>query len=437
MPNTENVSSWGSVCAAEHVVLSLAERQAGFPSLDPTASLLARGNGRSYGDICLNSGQTLVRMRNLDRFIRFDKHTGLLACESGVLLADILKLTLPLGWTLPVAPGTLLVTVGGAIANDVHGKNHHQYGTFATSLVRFELLRSDGQRLLCSRAQSADMFAATLGGLGLTGIITWAEIQLRRVPGPWVDVETIRFGNLDEFIGLCAQSDSGYEYTVAWVDCRASGRRLGRGLLQRANHSSRTNPVPPRSGLSVPITPPFSVINRLTLRAFNSLYYHRQLASLRRSEQPLISFLCPLDRVGHWNRVYGPKGFYQYQSVIPGSAGRDATAAMLETIARSGQGSFLAVLKLFGNKPSPGLMSFPQEGITLAVDFPNRGAVSETLFRSLDAIVQQAGGRLYPAKDGRMPGALFRSGYPRWQEFASFIDPRCSSNFWRRVMENV
>jgi FAD/FMN-containing dehydrogenase len=437
MPNTENVSSWGSICAPEHVVLSLAERQAGFPSLDPAANLLARGNGRSYGDSCLNSGQTLVRMRNLDRFIRFDKHTGVLACESGVLLADILKLTLPLGWTLPVAPGTLLVTVGGAIANDVHGKNHHQYGTFATSLVCFELLRSDGQRLSCSREENASMFAASLGGLGLTGIITWAEIQLRRVPGPWVDVETIRFGNLDEFMGLCAQSDNGYEYTVAWVDCRASGRRLGRGLLQRANHSARTGSVPVRPRLSVPITPPFSAVNKLTLSAFNSLYYHRQRRSQQRSEQALTAFLCPLDGVGHWNRVYGPKGFYQYQSVIPGPQGRDATAAMLKTIARSGQGSFLAVLKLFGNKPSPGLMSFPQEGITLAVDFPNRGAVSESLFRNLDAIVQQAGGRLYPAKDGRMPGTLFRSGYPRWQEFAAFIDPRCSSSFWRRVMESV
>jgi FAD/FMN-containing dehydrogenase len=433
------VSSWGNVISAEHSIVQLANRHQPFPDISPETSVLPYGNGRSYGDSCLNIGGALLKTRALDRFIAFDTESGSLICESGVLLADILRLTAPRGWFVPVSPGTQFVTVGGAIANDVHGKNHHHTGTFARHVRRFELLRSDGERIECSASENPEWFAATAGGLGLTGAITHAELQLRRVPGPLMDVETIRFANLDEFLALCAESDQDFEYTVAWIDCQGQGRQLGRGLLQRANHAEslatdlRSRP----RQRNVPFTPPFSLVNAASLRLFNAAYYHRQRGTRNRCVSRFEPFFYPLDNVLHWNRLYGPRGFYQYQCVIPSAGGRDATEALLKTVARSGLGSMLAVLKLFGGLSSPGMLSFPRQGITLALDFPNRGERLERLFQELDHIVQSAGGRLYPAKDGRMPGSLFRSGYPRWTEFARFIDPRCSSSFWRRVTEGT
>jgi FAD/FMN-containing dehydrogenase len=431
----QSISSWGNVFPSEHEVFRLGSRHDAFPDIASCTSILPYGNGRSYGDSCLNVGAAVLVTRSLDRFIAFDVNNGILTCESGVLLADILRFAVPRGWFVPVTPGTWFVTVGGAIANDVHGKNHHLAGTFSRHIHSFELLRSDGTRRLCTPDNNADWFAATAGGLGLTGVITWAQIQLRRIPGPVMNVESIRFGNLDEFMALCADSDRDYEYTVAWVDCLGTGKNRGRGIFQRANHAQLQAPEPARGRrLAVPFTPPFSLVNFVTLRLMNTAYYRRQLAQRKRHLQRYESFFYPLDNVLHWNRAYGPRGFYQYQCVIPTESGRDAVAALLEAIARSGQGSFLAVLKVFGAARSPGLLSFPRAGITLALDFPNRGERLEKLFKSLDSIVQTAGGRLYPAKDGRMPGTLFRSGYPRWEEFARFIDPRCSSSFWRRVM---
>ena len=432
----ETVGSWGNVVRGEHASVSLRSRRDPFPRVDGVGTVLPYGNGRSYGDSCLNVGAGLVQTRGLDRFIRFDRETGVLACEAGVLLADILQIAMPAGWFIPVTPGTCFVTVGGAIANDVHGKNHHGFGTFALQVRRLELLRSDGQRLLCSATENPQWFAATAGGLGLTGIVTWAELQLRRIPGSSMDVETIRFHNLDEFLALSADSDRDFEYTVAWVDCLGRGNRLGRGLFQRANHAAAREGNKPRRRLAVPFMPPFSMVNAASLRIFNTAYYHARTGDRRRALIDYAQFFYPLDAILHWNRLYGPRGLHQYQCVIPSGVGLDATAQLLQTIARSGQGSFLAVLKMFGPMLSPGMLSFPRAGITLALDFPNRGERLERLFNNLDAIVTSAGGRLYPAKDARMPGSLFRSGFPRWQEFSQYIDPRCSSTFWRRVMED-
>jgi FAD/FMN-containing dehydrogenase len=434
----ELVSSWGTVVRAEHSVYRLQSRHEPFPELDSVSSVLPYGNGRSYGDSCLNVGAGLLKTRGLDRFIEFDPQTGLLTCEAGTLLAQILEQFVPQGWFLPVSPGTCFVTVGGAIANDVHGKNHHSAGTFSRHVASFELVRSDGQRLLCSPTRNPEWFAATAGGLGLTGLVTWAQLQLRRIPGRHMDVETLRFGNLDEFLALAAESDQEFEYTVAWVDCLGRGKHLGRGLLQRANHAPSPAGAPAhRKQLSVPFTPPFSLVNTASLRIFNTAYYNLPPAARRRELLDYEPFFYPLDSILCWNRLYGPHGLFQYQCVIPQASGREATAALLEAIGRSGMGSFLAVLKVFGPVESPALLSFPQPGITLALDFPNRGAALEQLFTVLDAIVRDAGGRLYPAKDGRMPADLFRSGYPRWREFSSYVDPRCSSSFWRRVTESA
>jgi FAD/FMN-containing dehydrogenase len=434
---TRIVSSWGNIIRAPHVVYELQGRHDPFPTLPPASTVLPFGNGRSYGDSCLNAGGALLQTRSLDRFIRFDRETGVLACEAGTLLAEILHLTVPAGWFLPVVPGTCYVTVGGAIANDVHGKNHHVAGSFGRHVRQLELLRSDGARLTCSPADNSDWFAATVGGLGLTGLVTWAELQLRPIRGPRLDADSIRFANLDELFSLCAELERDFEYTVAWIDCLGRGKRLGRGLLQCANHGQQrvsSEPVTDKK-MAVPFAPPVSLVNALSLRVFNTMYYHRQRGRRRRTSEHFQGFFFPLDRILNWNRLYGPAGFYQYQCVVPMSVAREATGELLDTIARSGSGSVLAVLKRFGSLVSPGMLSFPREGVTLALDFPNKGAAVERLFRSLDLIVSAAGGALYPAKDARMPGTLFRSGYPRWQVFANYIDPACSSSFWRRTTE--
>ena len=432
------ISSWGNVIRAPHLLFGMHSRYDSFPAAPTNTTVLPFGNGRSYGDSCLNVGGALLETRSLDRFIRFDSDSGVLACEAGVLLAEILELVVPAGWFLPVVPGTCYVTVGGAIANDVHGKNHHGAGSFGRHLRRFELLRSNGERLACAPTENPDWFAATIGGLGLTGVVTWAELQLRRIPSPHLKVESIRFGHLDEFFSLCEESERDFEYTVAWIDCLGRGKHLGQGILQRANHSrAPTSQSPASRKLSVPFPLPVSLVNPLSLRVFNTLHYHKQLARQKRSTEHFQGFFFPLDGILHWNRLYGPRGFYQYQCVVPNAVGREATARLLEKIAQSGLGSFLAVLKRFGSVESPGMLSFPREGVTLALDFPNKGDRVKRLFEALDRIVHDAGGTLYPAKDGRMPGALFRSGYPRWQEFLHYIDPASSSSFWRRVTEDA
>jgi FAD/FMN-containing dehydrogenase len=433
------ISSWGNVIRAPHDVYGLHSRHDSFPDLPASGTVLPFGNGRSYGDSCLNIGGALLQTRALDRFIHFDRDSGVLACEAGVLLADILRLVVPAGWFLPVVPGTCYVTVGGAIANDVHGKNHHRAGSFGRHVRKLELLRSDGMRLSCSPTENPDWFAATVAGLGLTGVVTWAELQLRPISGPRLDVETIRFASLDEFFALCEESEQRFEYTVAWIDCLGRGKQLGRGILQRASHPPEQAPsgLARERKLAVPFPLPVSLVNGLSLRIFNTLHYHLQSARRRLTSEYFQSFFFPLDRILYWNRLYGPTGFYQYQCVVPTAGAAAATAELLDTIARSGLGSFLAVLKRFGSLESPGMLSFPREGATLALDFPNKGAAVARLFESLDRIVGAAGGTLYPAKDGRMPGALFRSGYPRWREFSQYIDPACSSSFWRRATENA
>ncbi|MBS0419141.1 MAG: FAD-binding oxidoreductase [Proteobacteria bacterium] len=430
-------TSWGNVIRKPQESAPLLNRHAGFPAAPALSSLLPYGNGRSYGDSCLNVGAGLIPTRGLDHFISLDVTSGQVTCEAGILFDDMFQVIVPAGWFVPVTPGTRFITLGGAIANDVHGKNHHAVGTIGRHIVRFELLRSDGRRLICSPTENADLFSATIGGLGLTGIITWAQLQLRPIAGPLMRVETLRFANLDEFLRLQAESDQEFEYTVAWVDCLGTGRQLGRGWFERANHSPVPAARPPErpKGLNVPFAPPFSLVNAASLRLFNTLYYHRPRT--QRGDRPFESYFYPLDSIGNWNRLYGPRGLYQYQCVIPAAAAREGTAALLNTIARSGQGSFLAVLKGFGALESPGMLSFPREGLTLALDFPNRGQSLERLFAALDAIVRDSGGRLYPAKDGRMPPELFREGFPRWREFTQYIDPRCSSSFWRRVMDGA
>jgi len=439
----QELVSWGREKRGPHRILSLPTRHAPFPAWGVgVESILAVGNGRSYGDSGLNVGQGAIPMGGLDRFIAFDPVDGRLRCEAGVLIDDILRLTVPLGWFLNVTPGTRFVTVGGSIANDVHGKNHHLTGSFGCHVTRLELLRSDGERRECSPTQNSDWFAATIGGLGLTGIVTWVELRLRRINGPFLATESMRFNNLNEFMALSDESDATHEYTVAWIDGTAVGARRGRGIFFRATHSAALAegaPSPSRRTLTrpltLPFTPPLPLVNSLSVKAFNQLYFHRHPSTPRRATQHYEPFFYPLDSVLEWNRIYGPKGFHQYQCLIPASHGSEPIDRLLDEIGRAGGGSFLAVLKRFGTPVSPGMLSFPRPGLTLAMDFPETGAGLHALFQRLDAIVAEAGGRLYPAKDSRMPADLFRSGYPQLEQFVAFKDPQMSSGFWRRVME--
>ena len=434
---TRYYQSWGRYPRAEQEVVRLWSRHEPFP-LDRIGgkTALPRGNGRSYGDSCLNDGGALLDVRGLDRFIAFDAETGILRCEAGVLLADILEFVVPQGWFVPATPGTRLITVGGAIANDVHGKAHHRDGTFGCHVRCFELLRSDGSRYLCRPQENADWFSATIGGLGLTGLILWAEIALKRIKTPYIDSETVKCANLDEFFDVSAESDQDYEYTVAWLDCTARGSRLGRALFNRGNHAVEKPgkiPRPPGRRLSVPVEPPFTLVNSMSLRAFNTLYYQRQRERQRREVVHYAPFFYPLDAILEWNRIYGPKGFFQYQCVLPGNDCRSEVREVLERVAASGEGSFLAVMKVFGDVRSPGILSFPVSGVTLAIDFPNRGQRTLALMDSLDGIVKAAGGRVYPAKDARMSAESFDHYFPRWRELLPYADPRLSSSFWRRV----
>lgn len=441
-------TSWGRVFQYAHEVSRPAWINEEIPALRQSVKfVLPYGLGRSYGDSCLNEAGILIDTASLNRFIAFDNETGLLRCEAGTTLADIGTHFVPRGFFLPVTPGTKFVTVGGAIANDVHGKNHHVAGTFGRHVTRFELLRSDGSRLLCSPTENTNLFRATIGGLGLTGLITWAEFRLRRINSPLIAAEEEKFANLDEFFSLSAESDSKFEYTVSWVDCLAKGDRLGRGIFIRGNHADMPSGMLPteaaRRGvihaeprLAVPIEFPNIALNRLSVWGFNQLYYGKQLSRLRRRLMSFDPFFYPLDAVAHWNRIYGRRGFFQYQFVLPEETA-PAIKDLFRVIADSGQASFLAVLKKFGAVDSPGLLSFPTPGVTLALDFPNNGARTVELFRRLNDIINANNGRMYPAKDSIMTPRAFQRYYPQWTELARFRDPRFSSSFWRRVTSDV
>ena len=428
------VSSWGRLSADPHHVVGLSDPRKVREALAcGGAPGVAHGMGRSYGDACLNPQGTLWLTTGLDHFIAFDDRTGRLVCEAGVLLCDIQRLAVPRGWILPVTPGTQLVTVGGAIANDVHGKNHHVLGAFGDHVQRLTLLRTDGETIECGADERPDWFAATVGGVGLTGVIVQAEIQLRRIPGPWLETEALPYANLDEFFQLADDSEAQWEHTVSWIDCiPGSG---GRGVFMRGNPvAAKRQPAPPGRQLTMPIVPPVSLVNRLSLRPFNMAYYHLKKWRAGRAVTHYEPFFYPLDNLLEWNRMYGPRGFFQYQSVVPRCVARDAVQSMLQEIARFGDGSFLAVLKTFGNRTPVGMLSFAQPGATLALDFPNHGEHTQKLFARLDAIVAEARGRIYLAKDARMPRALFEAGYPRLPEFLKYRDLGISSGLSRRLM---
>jgi FAD/FMN-containing dehydrogenase len=285
--------------------------------------------------------------------------------------------------------------------------------------------------LLCAQDQNSDWFNATVAGIGLSGVIVEASIQLVPVAGAWLDTENLKFQNLEEFFQISRQSDKDWQYTVAWIDCLSGSVR---GHFSRANHNKCDTPVSfPSALVNVPFALPVSPVNRFSLKIFNSLYYHRQRPRLRRGQRSLYGWMFPLDRVGHWNRLYGRSGFRQYQCVVE----EDAVAELLRIIRATGEGSFLAVLKMFGDLPSPGLLSFPRPGASLALDFPWRGVKTLDLFKRLDSVVAACNGAIYPAKDAHMSAVDFRRSYPAWERIEQYRDPALNSKFWQRVTEDV
>jgi FAD/FMN-containing dehydrogenase len=434
VPTTSATTSWGRVSrAASHVrePAYLDAFRAAFAAGEGSA--LAHGLGRSYGDVCLNDGGHLLRTGRLDRVIAADWAKGVVRAEAGLTIGALLTLCVPRGWFVPVTPGTKFVTLGGAVANDVHGKNHHGAGTFGCHVRALGLLRSDGGIIEIGPDRRPHLFAATVGGLGLTGMIVWVELQLGVVRTSEFETETLRLRDLDGFFRITDESLD-WPYAVAWVDCLATGRSLGRGLFNRARHAA-DGPLLPHGGrvrAKVPLDAPSALLGPTMIRLFNAAY-SRQPAGRGVRRVAYDKFLYPLDGITDWNRLYGGRGFFQHQSVVPSAAAPRALARLLELTSSEGQGSFLVVLKMFGPRPSPGILSFPQEGATFALDLPNRGAVTRRLLDRMAEVVLEAGGRLYPAKDATMSGQQFRAGFPRWREVESYRDPAISSDFWRRV----
>lgn len=395
-------------------------------------SVLAYGRGRSYGDVCLNGGETILDASGLDRVAAFDAGAGVLRAEAGLSLADVLALVVPHGWFLPVTPGTQFVTLGGAVANDVHGKNHHAAGTIGRFVTRLGLVRSTGETL--ELAPGDPLFAATVAGLGLTGLITWVELRLARIASDRIDQTTTRFRSLGDFFALNEAANRRSPYVVSWLDTL---RPEGRGLLMEGDFAAAGTLPPPGSApsprLSVPFDAPEWALSPLSVRAFNAVYYRKQRRVQSQSRVHYHPFFYPLDVVGRWNRGYGRRGFFQYQFVVPFGEAGEAVGGILARLAASGGGSFLAVLKTFGSLPSPGMLSFPRAGVTLALDLANRGAETVRLLRACDEAVREAGGAVYPAKDACMTPESFRAFFPQWEAFAAHVDPAFSSTFWRRV----
>lgn len=378
-----------------------------------TPSLIARGLGRSYGDSSLS--ERVLCTRHLDHFQAFDQTTGLLTCAAGVSLDELLRVFVPRGWFLPVTPGTRFVTIGGAIASDVHGKNHHIDGSFCDHLTGMELLLGNGERVHVSPTDKPDLFHATCGGMGLTGVILSATLRLKPIRSSAIVETTIKAPDLDAVL-TAFDANAEATYSVAWIDCLARGKQLGRSLLMLGEHAQEGPlTVQARQPLLVPLDMPARLLNHATVQAFNTLYYRKTRAPRHTRHIPFEPFFYPLDTLSNWNRLYGRPGFVQYQFVLPKAAGVTGLHEVLERIAASGRGSFMAVLKAFG-KGNDNPLSFPMEGYTLALDFKAEPAVFE-LLDQLDKLVLDYGGRLYLTKDARMNEATFKAGYPRWQEF--------------------
>jgi decaprenylphospho-beta-D-ribofuranose 2-oxidase len=417
------VSNWGNYPSTEADVRSFATHDEALQSLEFASEFIPRGLGRCYGDSSLN--KNILSTLKFNRFLGFDREEGVLHCQSGLSFAEILDVIVPAGWFLPVTPGTKFITVGGAIAADVHGKNHHHSGSFSHHVLHFRLLAPNGQVYDCSRAENADVFWATCGGMGLTGIILEATFKLQRIETAYLVEESTKTRNVEDLFRLFEESMQ-FQYSVAWIDCLARGKNLGKGVLLNGDHalvgdlqkeSQLRSPLtlPPKRKFNVPFNMPSFTINPLTVKAFNTLWYAKAKGNKHRHLVDYDTYFYPLDGVHHWNRVYGKRGFAQYQFVIPPANGYEGMVRILEVISAERLPSFVTVLKYFG-KGETGPLGFPMEGYMLALDFPITNKLFGVLDR-LDDIVMEHGGRIYLTKDSRMRPEVLQKGYPRLTEF--------------------
>lgn len=401
----QKITNWGNFPVVEKEIKSEDSLQKIKDFVLSHKEVIARGNGRCYGDASL--GENIFSTKRLNKFIGFDKIEGVLECEAGVLLSDILEISVPQGYFLNVTPGTKFVSVGGAIASDVHGKNHHSEGCFSEYVLEFKLMKENAEVITCSREENTEDFWATVGGMGLTGIILSAKIKLKNIETAYIRQESIKADNLDEIFQLFEESE-GWLYNVAWIDCLQKGENIGRSILMRGYHALREelppklhkNPLknPRKIMPTIPFYFPSWVLNSFTIKIFNWLYYNKQTKKSVEGFVHYEPFFYPLDVINEWNKIYGKKGFIQYQMVIPKEKGKEGMRKILETIADSGNGSFLAVLKLFGKNNPKAYNSFPMEGYTLALDFKVNDKL-KSLVEELDKIVEEFGGRIYLTKD--------------------------------------
>jgi FAD/FMN-containing dehydrogenase len=398
------------------------------------AKLLVTGSMLSYGDSCLNSSGNLYINKKNDCILEFHSEECIIKVESGITFDSLLKFLIPRGFFLPVTPGTKYLTVGGAVSNDIHGKNHHSDGNFGHSIIKLTLVRSEGV-IQCSHNDNSDLFNATIGGLGLTGYIQDCTFKLIKISSSSIEAETIKFFTADDFFKISKESEK-FKYTVAWIDCFSSNKEGElKGLYMRGNHSLSGDLLPHRNSSlkTIPFDLPSWTLSKHFVRLFNFLYFNKQLRKIKKSTIHYDPFFYPLDTIKSWNKIYGKSGFYQFQCVIPADNAQTTILELLHLIRESGQGSFLSVLKAFGSIPSLGLLSFPFEGITLSLDFPNRGSETQILLEKLYATVQENKGRIYPAKDQFLSKTQFESMYPDFDEFNKHVDPKFSSDWWRRV----
>ena len=421
----EKVSNWGNYPVVEATVQSKASYPdiGGYVRAHP--EVIARGNGRCYGDASL--GEHIFSTRRLNKFIRFDRADGIMECEAGVLLSEILEVIVPQGFFLYVTPGTQFITVGGAIASDVHGKNHHREGCFSEYVLEFSLINEQGLILRCSRTENASTFWSSIGGMGLTGIILSARFRLKKIETSYIRQEVVKAANLHDIFTLFEES-AAWTYTVAWIDCLKRGKHTGRSILYRGEHAleaeltpaQRKKPLPKGKmpAINIPFFFPGFTLNGWTVKLFNWFYYRKQFRRFVKNTVDYRNFFYPLDALGNWNRIYGKKGFIQYQMVIPKESGEEGMRKILDAISRRQQGSFLAVLKLFGKNNPLAYNSFPMEGYTLALDFK----ISRKLKRlvdELDAIVEDLGGRIYLTKDSMSRPSI--TNYLKNIEWTKFV----------------
>lgn len=382
--------------------------------------VIAYAGGRSYGDAPLNDGGDVILTGRLDRILSADWKTGDVACEPGVTFGDLMRVALAHGYAVPVSPGTGFATIAGGVANDVHGKNHDRHGSFGDHVQWIDMLLPNGEAKRITPKDDADLFAATVGGIGLTGIMQAVGLKLRKVKSNAVRMTERRARDLDEFLAMQEEAREKHTYVVGWIDATARGRSLGRGILETADESQGASDEKPARRKRMPTEMPGFALNRLSVGLFNALYYHRVPSGGRERRVPLAQFLYPLDAIEDWNRLYGKRGFYQFQCVLPDAESPAGLRRLMEAISDAGTGSFLAVLKSMGGE-GKGYLSFPMRGYTLALDFPAKPGVIE-LLATLERITLDHGGRIYLAKDAAMSADSFAAMYPKLEAFRAVLD---------------